>query len=127
MRFLDHDGVSIRRSAENVKKLLDDNRINYGNQLTIVNTAISTERTYRTFREVFGFYPLARPTDFYTLPSRSKLDGLAPERDLVEHQLQATDFLPSIDALSLGSQAIEEFSSSIYYFLRGWIKFRDLG
>ncbi|PSB24129.1 YdcF family protein [Stenomitos frigidus] len=127
MRFLDHDGVSIRRSAENVKKILDDNKINYGNQLTVINTAMSTERTYRTFREVFGFYPVARPTDFYTLPARSKLDNLAPERDLVEPQLQATDFLPSIDALTLGSQAIEEFSSSIYYFLRGWIKFRDLG
>ncbi|MBC7969172.1 MAG: YdcF family protein [Verrucomicrobia bacterium] len=123
---LDHDGVSIRRSAENIKKLLDDNRIAYGNQLTVVNTAMSTERTFRTFREVFGFCPIARPTDFYTVPSRSKLDNLAPERDLVEHNLQATDFLPSVDALYLGSQAIEEYSSSLYYFLRGWIKFRDL-
>ena len=61
---------SIRRSAENVKKILDDNKINYGNQLTVINTAMSTERTYRTFREVFGFYPVARPTDFYTIPSR---------------------------------------------------------
>ena len=127
MRFLDYDGVSVRRSAENVKKILTDNKINYGNQLTVVTTAMSTERTYRTFREVFGFYPVARPTDFNTVPPRSKLDNLAPERDLVEHQLQATDFLPSIDALTLGSQAIEEFSSSVYYFLRGWIKFRDFG
>jgi len=123
---LDHDGASLRRSAENIKKALDDSKVNYGNQLTVVNTAMSTERTYRTFREVFGFCPVARPTDFYTLPSRSKLDNLAPERDLVEHEIQATDFLPSIDALFLGSQAIEEYASSLYYFLRGWIKFRDL-
>lgn len=127
MRFLDPNGASIRRSAENVKKILDDSKINYGNQLTVINTAMSTERTYRTFREVFGFYPTARPTDFYTVPARSRLDRLAPERDLVEYQLQPTDFLPSVDALYLGSQAIEEFSSSIYYFLRGWIKFRELG
>lgn len=126
MRYLDNDGVSVRRSAENVKKILNDNKVNYGNQLTIVNTAMSTERTYRTFREVFGFCPIARPTDFYTVPPRSKLDNLAPERDLVEHNLQATDFLPSVDALYLGSQAIEEYASSLYYFLRGWIKFRDL-
>lgn len=123
---LDHDGASIRRTAENVRKILGDNRINYGNQLTIVNTAMNTERTYRTFREVFGFCPIARPTDFYTVPRRSKLDGLASERDLVEPNLQATDFLPSIDALFLGSQAIEEYAGAIYYFLRGWIKFRDL-
>ncbi|MBW4580504.1 MAG: YdcF family protein [Tildeniella nuda ZEHNDER 1965/U140] len=121
---LDHDGISIRKSAENIKKLLDG--ISYGNQLTVVNTAMSTERTFRTFREVFGFCPIARPTDFYTVPARSKLDNLAPERDLVEHNLQATDFLPSVDALYLGSQAIEEYSSALYYFLRGWIKFRDL-
>ncbi|XGV99018.1 MAG: YdcF family protein [Leptolyngbya sp. BL-A-14] len=126
MRYVDNDGASVRKSAENVKKILDDNKINYGNQLTIVNTAMSTERTYRTFREVFGFCPIARPTDFYTLPRRSKLDNLAPERDLVEHNLQAIDFLPSIDALYLGSQAVEEYGSSLYYFLRGWIKFRDL-
>lgn len=131
MRFLDHDGVSIRRSAENIKKILDDNKIGYGNRLTVVNTAMSTERTYRTFREVFGFCPVAQPTDFYTVPSRSKLEVVKlsnqlPERDLVEHEIQATDFLPSVDALFLGSQAIEEYSSSLYYFLRGWIKFRDL-
>ncbi|MBW4693928.1 MAG: YdcF family protein [Lyngbya sp. HA4199-MV5] len=126
MRFLDPDGASIRRTAENVKKILADNRVGFGNQLTIVNTAMNTERTYRTFREVFGFCPIARPTDFYTVPRRSKLNNLAPERDLVEYNLQATDFLPSIDALFLGSQAVEEYASALYYFLRGWIKFRDL-
>ncbi len=126
MRFIDHNGTSVHESAKNIKKLLADNRVNYGNRLTIVSTAMNTERTFRTFREVFGFCPLARPTDFYTLPSRSRLDRLAPERNLVEHDIIVTDFLPSAEALYISTQAIEEYLTSGYYFLRGWIRFREL-
>lgn len=122
---LDHDGTSIRRSAENVRRLLTETqRLNFGNQLTLVGTALSLNRVALTFARVFDDSTITvRPTDFYTVPPSSSLARRVQGRDLIEHQLQVTDLLPSVDALWLTSQAIEEYLNAIYYFLRGWIKF----
>ncbi len=122
---LDHDGTSVRRSAENVKRLLTETqRFNFGNQLTLVGTALNMNRAALTFARVFDeSTTTVRPTDFYTVPSPSSLARRVQGRDLIERQLQVTDLLPSVDALWLSSQAIEEYLNAIYYFLRGWIKF----
>lgn len=122
--LLDHNSRSVRRSAENVKKLLGDQNINYGNQLTLVTTAMNMHRTALTFEQVFddtGTEIVVRPTDFHTIPPVESIGDLATGTDLVEHQVQASDFLPNSYALYLSSQAIDEYISSFYYFLRGWM------
>ncbi|XHX78912.1 MAG: YdcF family protein [Stenomitos frigidus ULC029] len=122
---LDHEGTSVRRSAENVRRLLTETqRVNFGEQLTLVGTAINMNRAALTFVRVFNESTIViRPTDFFTMPPPSHLARRVQGRDLIERQLQATDLLPSVDALWLSSQAIEEYLNAIYYFLRGWIRF----
>jgi uncharacterized SAM-binding protein YcdF (DUF218 family) len=121
--LLEHDGRTIHRSAENVKKLLDDQRVNYGNQVTVVTTAMNMHRTSLTFKEVFdGPTIVSRPTDFYTLPKPESLRKLVQGRDLIRQQPQASDFLPSAEAFCASTDAINEYLASIYYFLRGWIR-----
>ncbi len=121
--LLDHESSTVHKSAENVQQLLKDQGVDLGGQLTIVTSGMLMNRTALTFGQVFDSTTInARPTDFYTLPPSKNLALLLKGRDLVERQLQATDFLPSAEALYVSSQAIDEYISSFYYFLRGWIK-----
>lgn len=122
--LLDHDGVSMRRSAENARRILvDEQRINYGNQITVVGTGLNMNRAFLTFRQVFDEATIfARPTDFYALPEGQRFARVAQGRDVVERQLEVVDFIPTIDAFYISSQAIEEYLNALYYFLRGWIK-----
>ncbi len=122
--LLEHNSRSVRQSAENVKKLLADQNINYGGQITLVTSALNMNRAALTFAKVFDEATIVvRPTDFHTLPPPESIgEELATGTDVVERQFQASDFLPSADALYLSTQAIDEYISAFYYFLRGWIK-----
>ncbi len=123
---IDTDSFTIRRSAENVKRILEnpDNPISFGGQILLVGSALNMHRAYLTFRQVFApaVTIYARPTDFYTLPAASRLSRVAQGRDLIEREVQASDFVPTAEAFYIGSQALTEYLSSIYYFLRGWLR-----
>jgi uncharacterized SAM-binding protein YcdF (DUF218 family) len=120
--LLDHDSGSVRRSAEATQRLLRAQNINFGNQLMLVGTAMNLNRAVWTFGNVFPDATIgARPTDFRALPPSGNIQRLRG-RDLIERQVQATDFLPSPEAFALSSEALEEYLNSLYYFLRGWIR-----
>lgn len=121
--LLDNDNGPVRQSAESVQRLLQERQINFGNQLMLVGSALSMNRSELTFRRVFpGVCIVARPTDFYTIPSAQSLSGVATGRNVVERQIQVTDVLPTADAFYLTSKTIQEFLTAFYYFLRGWIR-----
>ncbi|EKQ68391.1 hypothetical protein OsccyDRAFT_2922 [Leptolyngbyaceae cyanobacterium JSC-12] len=121
--LLDHDNGNIRNSAERVKALLQNQQVNFGNQIMLVASAINMNRAALTFREVFNESRIvARPTDFFTLPQPQRLAQVATGRDLVEREIQVTDVLPTAEAFYISSQALQEYLNSLYYFLRGWIK-----
>ena len=120
---LGYEGNSVRRSAEEVLRVLQQQGINGANQLVLVTTAMNMNRAALTFSSVFEeAFVYARPTDFRTLPPATRLSRLLRGRDLVERQFQATDFLPSAEAFALTTEAFEEYINAFYYFLRGWIK-----
>jgi uncharacterized SAM-binding protein YcdF (DUF218 family) len=121
--YMDHDGTDIYRSAENVRKLLADNKIDYGNQLMVVSSALDMNRAALSFRQVFPETDvIARPTNFYALPPADDLRKQVAGRDLVEREVQIHDILPNAESLKISTDVIEEYLKSIYYFLRGWIK-----
>lgn len=122
--LLDDQSPSIRASAENVRRVLNDRGINFGNQLTLVGTAMNMNRAILTFERLFGneVQIYARPTDFYTLPSADRLRRQVQGRDLIEREVLVTDFVPMVDAFYVSSKAIEEYLAAFYYFLRGWIR-----
>ncbi|BAU10070.1 hypothetical protein LEP3755_05500 [Leptolyngbya sp. NIES-3755] len=123
----DSNSPTIQQSAVNVRQELQRRGINFGNQLVLIDSAIQMNRAALTFRREFtnNNVPVTiipRPTNFFTLPPREALRGRAQGRDLVERNVQIADLIPSIDALSLSSKVINEYLTSIYYFLRGWIR-----
>ncbi len=121
--LLDHVNGNVRRSAETVKKLLDDQQVNYGDQITLVASGLNMNRAALTFREVFRESRIiVRPTDFYTLPPERNLSAVTEGRDRIRYDVQITDLLPTADAFWLSSQAIQEYLNAFYYFIRGWIK-----
>ncbi|MDX2229934.1 MAG: YdcF family protein [Leptolyngbyaceae cyanobacterium bins.349] len=120
---LEHEDGNIRNSAEKVRQLLQNQQINFGNQIMLVGSALNMNRAALTFREVFNESRIiARPTDFYTLPQPQRLAAVASGRDVVEREIQITDVLPTADAFCISSQAIQEYLNSFYFFLRGWIR-----
>ena len=121
---LDSNGTDIHRSAENVRQLLTGTqRVNFGNQITLVGTAINMNRAALTFAQIFDDSTITvRPTDFYTVPAADRMRRLVQGRDLIEHQILVTDLIPSVESLSISSHVIEEYLNALYYFLRGWIK-----
>jgi uncharacterized SAM-binding protein YcdF (DUF218 family) len=121
--LLDHDNGNMRNSADKVKQLLQNQQINFGNQIMLVASAINMNRAALTFREVFNESRIiARPTDFYTLPRADRLGVVATGRDVVEREILITDILPTAESFWLTSQAIQEYLNSFFYFLRGWIR-----
>jgi len=121
--LLEHEDGNFRNSAEKVKQLLQNQQINFGGQVMVIASAINMNRAALTFREVFNESRIiARPTDFYTLPRADRLAPIATGRDIVEREIQVTDVLPTADSFCLATQAVQEYLSSFYFFLRGWIR-----
>jgi len=102
-------GVDLRTSAERVEEILRQRGIR-SRRVILVSSALNIRRANLTFSNL-GITIIPRPTDFYTFQG-----GATPVR-----RLQVSDFLPSVEALTITTRIVEEFLSSIYYFLRGWL------
>lgn len=104
------DSYTLRRGAEEVQAALNEAGLDEEGVI-LVTSGIRLRRAAQTFRQL-GMEPIPRPSDFYTFQSEG-----SPQRTLV---LQ--DFLPSVYALQITSEVIEEYLASVYYFLRGWLQ-----
>jgi uncharacterized SAM-binding protein YcdF (DUF218 family) len=125
--LLDHDSRSVIDSATNVRKLLESKNIRYGNQIMVVTSALEASRTALTFGKELapdgqGITVISRPTNFYTIPPKGSLESRTQGRDLIERNLMVADLMPSVDALQLSTKVLNEALTSLYYFLRGWIR-----
>ena len=114
-------------AAQNVRKILETRNIRYGNQIMVVTSAIESSRTALTFaREIApdgqGVTIISRPTDFYTIPPAASLANRAKNADLIERNFMVSDLMPNVDSLQLSTKVISEAMTSLYYFLRGWIR-----
>jgi uncharacterized SAM-binding protein YcdF (DUF218 family) len=123
----DDDSRTVIESAQNVRKILESKNIRYGNQIMVVTSALEASRTALTFaREIApdgqGVTIVSRPTDFYTIPSSASLVNRAQNADLIERNFMVSDLMPNVDSLQLSTKVISEAMTSLYYFLRGWIR-----
>ena len=123
----DSNSRSVIESAQNVRKILEDRNINYGNQIMVVTSAIEASRTALTFGKELapdgqGVTIISRPTDFYTIPPKSTLETQLKGRDVIERNFMVSDLIPTVDSLQLSTKVLNEALTSLYYFLRGWIR-----
>ncbi|NJN74321.1 MAG: YdcF family protein [Limnothrix sp. RL_2_0] len=99
----------IRSSAVKVKELLDKEGLGE-QQIILVTSAIKMRRSRLAFEKI-GLNVTPAPTDFHGLP----------DNEALKRRLSVDDFLPTVEALSLSSNIIEDSFGFIYYFVRGWI------
>jgi uncharacterized SAM-binding protein YcdF (DUF218 family) len=82
-------------------------------RIVLVAPAISMARAALTF-EQSGMQVIAKPTDFYTSLAAAE----ARSGDLFA---RLPDIVPNVNALSITTRYWDEFLTSTYYFLRGWL------
>lgn len=102
-------GVDLRSSAEQVSQILRAR--NLGNtRVIIVTSGLNSRRARLTFSDI-GLNVISRPTDFYGFQA-----GATPRL-----RLRVESFLPSVESLGVTTRIVEEFFTTIYYSLRGWL------
>jgi DUF218 domain len=124
---VDPDSPTVQASAVNVRKLLEQRQTNTGDQLMIVTSALESSRTSLTFQNEFSANGkpvtiISRPTDFQMVPPKESLDGRLQGNDLIERGVRVGDFLPNVQSLERSSNLLTESLTSLYYFLRGWVR-----
>ena len=127
--LIESSGLDIRTSALAVKSLVDRKII--GKRVILVSSALNMQRARQTFAQL-GIQTIPSPGSFYTfqagaIPSINLLfsqKGTCDSLSLIirnARDVQFSDFMPSVEALLLSTRVINEFWSSVYYFLRGWL------
>lgn len=102
-------GLNLRMNAVEVEKILGKEGL-LSQPIFLVTSGIKMRRALQTFRKE-KIRVIPTPTDFYTFQK----DSTPKKRITVE------DLLPSVDALSITTDIVEEYLASIYYLLRGWL------
>ncbi|MEO1592258.1 MAG: YdcF family protein [Cyanobacteria bacterium J06632_22] len=112
-------GENVRATANNVETYMQNQQLlparasrqeSDDNRVVLVAPAINMARSALTFEQM-SIQTIARPTDFYTSEAERSGDVFA----------RLPDILPSVSALEVTSRYWDEFLTSVYYFLRGWL------
>lgn len=99
----------LRTSAEQVNGILRSRAIQ-DRPVFLVTSAINSRRASLAFSQV-GINVVTQPANFVsTEPGTREARNITVE-----------SFIPSVDALSVSTRIIEEFYTTIYYSLRGWL------
>ncbi|WP_204104070.1 MULTISPECIES: YdcF family protein [Spirulina sp. CCY15215] len=102
-------GLNLRMNAVEVEKILGQERL-LEQPVFLVTSGIKMRRAVQTFRKE-KIRVIPTPTDFYTFQKDA-----TPKR-----RITVRDILPSVDALSITTDIVDEYLASIYYLLRGWL------
>ncbi|NJL41550.1 MAG: YdcF family protein [Leptolyngbyaceae cyanobacterium SM1_4_3] len=108
---IDSESAGARTSAREVDEILEDRGLSGDDTAVIlVGSAISIRRASSTFAQL----------DIDTIPRPTEFSILAPPGS-EDFELRIADFVPSVEALALTTRVVDEYLTSIYYFLRGWL------
>ncbi|HEY9633789.1 MAG TPA: YdcF family protein [Coleofasciculaceae cyanobacterium] len=99
----------LRSSAEEVGNILSTRGIR-NQPVILVTSGINSRRARLTFADV-GLNVIPRPTNFFGFQA-----GALPRL-----RLRVESFLPSVESLTVTTRIVEEFLTTIYYSLRGWL------
>ncbi|MCL1472979.1 YdcF family protein [Argonema antarcticum] len=119
-------GVDIRSSAEAIKK-----QYKISKRVILVTSALNMQRARQTFAQL-GIETIPSPAGFYSLQAdstpkvqvRTSQKGACDTLSISVRNARKTrisDLIPSAEALLISTRVINEFWTSVYYFLRGWL------
>ncbi|MCU0568106.1 MAG: YdcF family protein [Oculatellaceae cyanobacterium Prado106] len=106
---VDLEGVDPRTSAVVTQRLLASGEAAVRVPVILIAPALNIRRATSTFAKL-NFEVVPRPTDFYVFQLQSGVRLAA-----------ASDLIPSAEALVITTRVIDEYLSTVYYFLRGWL------
>ncbi|HAG83488.1 MAG TPA: YdcF family protein [Cyanobacteria bacterium UBA12227] len=109
-RIVESRATDLRSSAEAVERILRDRRL-ANDPIFLVTSAYNSRRARQTFSNVGLTNVIAKPTGFFMIQS-----GARPKQ-----LVRIDDFIPSVEALTVTTRVVEEFLTSVYYYLRGWL------
>lgn len=125
---LEPRGTDARSSAQEVKRILDQRRLD--NRVILISSALESRRAALAF-EKLGVRTISRPADFVsyappstaTTPQTTTTPGTTPAQpaNAPRRRIRIRDFIPSVDALAVTTRVVQEYLTSVYYFLRGWL------
>lgn len=109
---LDLDSATVRRSAVNTLEELGEQ----GNSIILIGPSLAIRRIGGTFARAFNQQNDGNQIELFAMPTdwvrfQPKEGGIP---------LRVTDLLPNVEGLVLTTYIIDEYLTSIYYFLRGW-------
>lgn len=133
--LLNPTGVDFRTSAVAVKQFIDEGRIE--KRVALVAPALGMQRARQTFA-LLGIETIPIPAGFLTFQSGTTpriLVNVLPSKVCKNTTNQGTtniiirnvrpfrlaDFISNADSLLITTRVVNEFWSSVYYLLRGWI------
>jgi uncharacterized SAM-binding protein YcdF (DUF218 family) len=109
--LIEPNGSDVRSSAIQVERLLVERGYQKSSDtIVLISPALNVRRAVSAFAQV-GLRSQARPTDIFAFQMREGEGQLALLSDLV----------PNVEALALTTRVVDEYLTSVYYFLRGWL------
>lgn len=113
---LDTKSTDLRGAAEASEKILRERGL-ANRPIFVVNSAMNSNRTRQTFKDVGLAKVIAKPTGFFRFQSGATSNN----QKAAPPTFQIDSLIPSVEALRVTTRVFEEFLSSIYYYLRGWL------
>ena len=102
-------GLTLRQNALEVEKILGNEHL-LDRPIFLITSGIKMRRATQTFRKL-KMKVIPMPTDFYTF-----------QKDVTPKQrITVRSLLPSVEALKITTDVVDEYLATIYYLLRGWI------
>jgi uncharacterized SAM-binding protein YcdF (DUF218 family) len=99
----------LRTSAVEVNRILSTRGIG-GRPVYLVTSAINSRRARLAFSQA-GVNVVTQPASFVSTEPRTR----------EAQQLTVQSFIPSVESLTVSTRILEEFYTTIYYSLRGWL------
>jgi len=123
-------GVDVHSSAEAIKKQYVDSR-KISKRVILVTSALNMQRARHTFAQL-GIDTIPSPAGFYNLQADStpKVQVRTSQKGACDtlsisiqnaRKTRISDLIPSPEGLLISTRVINEFWTSVYYFLRGWL------
>lgn len=103
--------ADLRSSAQEVRSILS--RRGLGGTRVIVITSGYNSRLARLTYAGTGINVISRPTNFFAVQPGTGSRG--------SFNIGIRSFIPSVESLGISTRIIDEFFTSIYYYLRGWL------
>jgi len=108
--LIETEGVDLFSTITNIREALIDRGFNPAtDDILLVAPVLNISRAVSAFARQ-GIDALPQPTDQFAF----QLD----DGDLVAN---VSDLIPNVDALALTTRVVDEYLTSVYYFLRGWV------